>query len=90
MGLHRYRYRDDHNFRLPTFIIIPILIPTIYQSSTIELPTLDSASLSYPAYTVENDGYVGGTKIGFLSINGNDRTCRRSFAPLSDSDLSAR
>ena len=44
-----------------------MLLPTIYESSTIGLPTLYSESLSDPEYAVENDVYVGGTKIDFVA-----------------------
>ena len=66
IGLHILRYRNDHNFIILHGIGIPMLLPTIYKSSTIELPTRDSDILSDPAYTVENYRYVGGTKIGFF------------------------
>ena len=67
-----------------------MLTPTMYETSTIELPTWDWDSLSDPAYTTEKYEHVGGTKIGLSTRNGVNHKCRRAFAPLSGRKLSVQ
>ena len=51
--IRSYDVKTIINFRILPVIGTPILLPTIYESSTIKLPTWDLASLSDPSYAVE-------------------------------------
>ena len=44
-----------------------MLQPTTYESSMIEPPTWDSASLSDPLFAMENNVCASGIKMGFVA-----------------------